>query len=383
MDNRTKAVVAVCVIAVFVAGAYVVWDQTAHHDDRIVIECSVEKHNEFGCAVLDVDMRSMDSLNVPFGTDLFLEFNDSKYRAIYVENYNGVPSFSVFVSFIGPQKEYVVGVFNGTFPEGKGLSVGDTVKLSVAGENEYYSRIPNYLAGYSNNRDDYVSDQAFANCRMLTGGDIADGKVYRCSTPWGLHGRGDISDAFLKGAGVSYLVGMDKSEQELAEVVAAKGYLYSSQLFQDGSVCSRFLSPAVQSHPEEIRWAIDRMLDADGSLGIFCKLGKDRTGVYCLFLQAIAGATLEEATDEFMLSYINYYGIEKGTDEYEAVYEICLLPLLYLFQHPELIDHMLEVDWSKVELKDYDLKEVITSFLTDYVGIPAEKIDALRAKITA
>jgi hypothetical protein len=123
-------------------------------------------------------------------------------------------------------------------------------------------------------------------------------------------------------------------------------------------------------------------LDSDGSVGLFCKLGKDRTGIYCLILQALAGATLEEATDEFMLSFTNFYWIMKGTDEYDAVYETNLFRILYLFQHPELIDSMLDIDWSKAELVDFDLQEVITGFLIDYIGIPVEKIDALKAWLT-
>jgi hypothetical protein len=72
----------------------------------------------------------------------------------------------------------------------------------------------------------------------------------------------------------------------------------------------------------------------------------------------------------------------KGTDEYDAVYETNLFRILYLFQHPELIDSMLDIDWSKAELVDFDLQEVITGFLIDYIGIPVEKIDALKAWLT-
>ena len=83
-----------------------------------------------------------------------------------------------------------------------------------------------------------------------------------------------------------------------------------------------------------------------------------------------------------MISMTNFYGLQKGTGEYEAVYETYLLRQLYLFQHPDMIDHMLDIDWSKVELKDFDLQEVIIDFLIDYVGIPPEKIEMLRSRLT-
>lgn len=382
MKGRTIAAITICAVVLCIAGIYIVYGQTDDHDEKTVIECHVAQINEFGGAVLSVDMRTMGTLNAPYGTDLYVEFNGHTYTAIYVMDYSGVPSYSMFVSFISYDKEYVLSVFNGTFTEEHHIAVGDTVRLSVAGINEYYSRIPNYLKGYSDERADYYSDQEFANYRMLGGGNMAEDRIYRCSTPWGLHGRGDASDAYLEEKGVDCLIGMDKSQTAIAEIVENKGDLYSSQLFVKGKVSTRFLSPALQSHPDEIRWVIDSVLDSEGSIGIFCKLGKDRTGIYCLILQAIAGATLEEAKDEFMLSITNYYGIQKGTDEYEAMYDICLMRQLYLFQHTEMIDHLLDIDWSKVELKDFDLQDVITSFLTDYVGIPMEKIDALRVKLT-
>ena len=55
---------------------------------------------------------------------------------------------------------------------------------------------------------------------------------------------------------------------------------------------------------------------------------------------------------------------------------------MYLFQHPEMIDHVLDIDWSKAELKDFNLQSAIISFLNGYVSIPMEKIDALRARLT-
>ena len=382
MDSRSKVVIAIFAIAMCIIGSYVLWGQTDDHDGRTVVECTVIEYDEFEAAILSVDMRTMDSLNAPYGSDLSVEFNGHKYTAIFVKDYAGAPAFSVYVNFISSEKCYTLGVFNSRFTEEQKIPIGDTVKLSLIGMNEYYPRIPNYLKGYSNDRDDYSSDQAFANYRMLIGGDLAEGRVYRCSTPWGGYGRGAISDGFLKKAGVDYLIGMDKSEEAVAEMVAKTGDLYSSQLFLDGKVSARFLSPAVHSNPEEIRWVIDRILESEGSIGIFCKLGKDRTGMYCTILQGVAGATLEEATDDFMLSITNYYGLEKGTDEYNAVYEMLLFRQLYLFQHPEMIDHVLDIDWSKAELKDFDLHEVIISFLNGYVGIPMEKIDALRVRLT-
>jgi hypothetical protein len=159
--------------------------------------------------------------------------------------------------------------------------------------------------------------------------------------------------------------------------------MYVSKMFADDRVYAALLSPSVHSSPEDIRWFVDQVLDSDGQIGISCLLGKDRTGMYVLFLQTIAGATFEEVKEEFLRSMCDLYHVEKGSDEYEAIYEMHLLRSLYLLEHPEGMQDVLSIDWSGVELKDFDLYGTVTGFLINSAGVSQEKLDLLKEKLTA
>jgi hypothetical protein len=56
-----------------------------------------------------------------------------------------------------------------------------------------------------------------------------------------------------------------------------------------------------------------------GVYAIHCTHGKDRAGFAAAILSCLMGATYDEVVDDYMLSYYNYYGVEKGSDKYNAI----------------------------------------------------------------
>ena len=59
----------------------------------------------------------------------------------------------------------------------------------------------------------------------------------------------------------------------------------------------------------------------EGPCLIHCVEGKDRTGFACALLLALADASAQEIIDDYMITYDNYYGINKQSkpEKYEAV----------------------------------------------------------------
>ncbi len=99
-------------------------------------------------------------------------------------------------------------------------------------------------------------------------------------------------------------------------------------------------------------------------------------------LDGLAGATYDEIVADYMMSFCNYYGIEVGSEEYETVKEIMISRNLYLFEHPELIDHPEKVDWSNVEFEKFNPETVFTKYLIDQVGLDQETVQKVKDKIT-
>lgn len=126
-----------------IAGAYLVWDHTSHQ--KPVVSCKAFREGDYGDVLLDATPSDMDVLNLSYGMDLRVEFNGKSYTAIYVTQFAGIPAFSMFLNYLGDEKMYDLGVFSAGLIPQTGIKVGDTVRISVIGMNEYYERIPKYL----------------------------------------------------------------------------------------------------------------------------------------------------------------------------------------------------------------------------------------------
>lgn len=61
------------------------------------------------------------------------------------------------------------------------------------------------------------------------------------------------------------------------------------------------------------------MAENPGVYAFHCTEGKDRAGFMAALLECLMGATYDEVVADYMVTYYNYYGIEKGTEKYEAI----------------------------------------------------------------
>ena len=52
---------------------------------------------------------------------------------------------------------------------------------------------------------------------------------------------------------------------------------------------------------------------------VHCTEGKDRAGFVSALLECFMGASYDEVVADYMVTYKNYYGVEPGTDKYEAI----------------------------------------------------------------
>ena len=122
---------------------------------------------------------------------------------------------------------------------------------------------------------------------------------------------------------------------------------------------------------------MDTVLCHEGSIGISCSQGKDRTGVYCAMLEALAGASYQEVRDDFLLSMCNYYGIEEGSEEYDTVGWMGIDRIFYIFRDPEVLEHVTDVDWSGMDIREYDAEAIVTGYLLG-IGMGEEQLEMLK-----
>ncbi|MBR0138745.1 MAG: tyrosine-protein phosphatase, partial [Firmicutes bacterium] len=189
---------------------------------------------------------------------------------------------------------------------------------------------------YTDERDDYGSDEIFANFRALSGGDLSEGPAtaYRSASPCDdQHNRASYVDKLMGEKGVKYIIDLADTDEKIANYMAAEGFDSPNfkALYEEGKVLPVGLNMNFQS--EEFRSkvvkAMTAMADNDGPFLIHCTEGKDRTGFFCMVLEALEGASYEEIVNDYMITYDNYYGITEETDKarYDVIVEKVLEPM--------------------------------------------------------
>lgn len=111
------------------------------------------------------------------------------------------------------------------------------------------------------------------------------------------------------------------------------------------------------------------ILDNEAPYLLHCNEGKDRTGFVIALLECLMGATIDEVVEDYMESYINFYGVEKGTEKYEAVVEGNIIKTL-------------NTTFMVPDIYQADLAAEAEAFLTETLGLSADEVTALKTKLS-
>lgn len=379
---RDGAKVATAAMAAILVVSLVCFAVYSGNEEQSELEATIVVKDVLAGFILDISGKDMERIGADFGSDVYIDSGDKRYVAIYAKDFNGIPVGSLFLNYSSYEDQMTVAIYDGVIQNETDMDEGQKLKISVKGQNKYYPDIPHYLEGYTNERSDYPSDQVYGNYRMVDAGSIDEDSLYRSASPWvAPGGRNVYCDEFIRDIEADVLFSLDRDDDEVAELVKKQPDLYASSMARDGNVFGFKLSPAIFSNPEDIRVVLEKYMEVDGKLVLSCAFGKDRTGIYCSIFEALAGATYEEIRQEFMISICNYYFIEEGSKEYDTVANIYIDRVLYIFAHPEVIDHFLEVDWENIDYQPFDAEKAYTDYLIGEVGLSQEFVDALKSKI--
>ena len=185
-----------------------------------------------------------------------------------------------------------------------------------------------YMADYllrsltrTNDREDYahLGNKDFANFREITTTGMLPGTLYRTSSPINPElGRNIYADGAVSEAGVRTIVNLADSQEIAASYpdFAATYYAQQNVIYLDLGV-----DFAAEDFKTGLAKGLVHIAENPGPYAIHCTEGKDRAGFVAAVLECFSGATYEEVIADYMLTYINYYGVEPGTDKYDAIAE--------------------------------------------------------------
>ncbi|MBO7177633.1 MAG: tyrosine-protein phosphatase, partial [Clostridia bacterium] len=218
----------------------------------------------------------------------------------------------------------------------------------------------------TNERGDYahLSDEAFANFRVIETTGMGKGLLYRSSSPINPYlGRSAYADKAARDAGIATIVNLaDKSNTYEG---AENSYYGTCQVVYVNLGTDFLYESTLNGLAEGIRFIINN----DGPYLIHCNEGKDRAGFVSALLECLMGATLNEVIDDYMVSYYNYYGVEEGTEKYAAIVKNNLIKVL---------NTTFKVD----DVYKADLIAEAEAFLMEDAGLTADEVVALKGKLT-
>ena len=217
----------------------------------------------------------------------------------------------------------------------------------------------------TNERTDYphLSDEAFANFRVIETTGMGKGVLYRSSSPINpAYGRNTYADKAAENVGIITVINLADPSNNYE---STENTYYSTCQVTYVNLGMDFLSEATLSG---IATGMRFIIQNDGPYLIHCNEGKDRAGFVSALLECLMGATMKEVIDDYMVTYYNYYGVLEGTEKYNAVVNNNLIKVL-------------NTTFKVSDVYKADLAAEAEAFLMEDAGLTAEEVATLKAKL--
>jgi len=329
---------------------------------------TVNAVSKYGNIGTDIPAQVFAGAGYEVGDILKITVGEQTIEAPFGTGYSNVDTGSVIALTDTATNTVATAINMGNFAGTYGAAVGTPITYAMgekAGYLEEYE-IRNIDALRTNVREDYESDEVFANFRAVTMGDIAAGKLYRGSSPVNPElGRNTYVDAFLKANNVKTVIDLADSEEEYAgyEGVAAS-YAYTTNTVK----LDMGVDFAAEDFAAKLKTGLEFMIANEGPYFVHCNEGKDRCGFVTMVLEMLMGGKADEIVDDYMLSYENYYGVEHESDRWNRIATSNVVANLLKLTGAE----------DQAALDKADLVKAAETYLTETVGLTAEQVASLK-----
>lgn len=193
--------------------------------------------------------------------------------------------------------------------------------------------------------------------------------LFRSSSPINPElARNAYADAALKTAGIKTVINLADAASTMATYEGFTGTAYADCNIIALNLGVDVTTPDFQSGlADGLRFLIKN----EGPYLVHCTEGKDRAGFVSALLECLMGATIAEISEDYMTTYVNYYGLEKGDDQYNAVL------------NSNIIKTLSAVFDKDVTEEGVDLSAEAREYLVDALGLNPEEIQILCEKLAA
>ncbi|MCR5308111.1 MAG: tyrosine-protein phosphatase [bacterium] len=314
---------------------------TACSKTKQVKNVSIIHEEEFGGVYIKKTIEEFNEKGFNYGDSVNIKFSNN-YIIYDVPYYNGYyvdAGSTLLVAY--PGYDYIKACVN----YGDDLfvtcnldeSMKATITLNQAGKYKDIQEASDIH--YYDERSKYTTDSEFANFREIKVGNIKDGILYRSASPCdNKHNRAHYTDTLISEAKIDFIMNLADSKAKIDSYIETYNLEeispYFVNLYRNNDCCLAFENDTLSSEVDPIGLNMNYMsnefrdkvamgfketLNANGPILIHCLEGKDRTGFVCMVIEALMGATYTEIVDDYMLTYDNYYGIDKADYRYSTI----------------------------------------------------------------
>ena len=214
-------------------------------------------------------------------------------------------------------------------------------------------------------RSDYahLSDEAFANFRVIDTTGMGAGKLYRSSSPINpAIGRSTYADKAARDAGIRTVINL--ADPSNVYETPEDSYYRSCQV----TYLNLGMDPLAEDFKAGLAQGMRSIISGEAPYLIHCNEGKDRAGFVSAVLECLMGATADEVVDDYMETFFNYYGVEKGTEKYNAVVNSNIIPTL-------------KTIFGVADIYTADLEAEAEAYLMEDLGLYAKEVAELKVKL--
>ncbi|MBR5986331.1 MAG: tyrosine-protein phosphatase [Clostridia bacterium] len=203
------------------------------------------------------------------------------------------------------------------YNEGVETPVAVTVEMKEPGA--YYDTwVMNQLVR-SENREDYpqLTDAEYANFRAVATTGMGENKLYRSSSPVNPEiNRNTQADAAAKEAGIKTFINLADNDEVMRGYEGFEESYYAAQSIIALNLGVDFSADDFKAGLAD---GVRFIAQNDAPFLVHCNEGKDRAGFVSAVLECLMGASADEITADYMVTFYNYYGVEAGTEQYDAI----------------------------------------------------------------
>ncbi|MBQ0080419.1 MAG: tyrosine-protein phosphatase [Alistipes sp.] len=354
-----------------------------------IIEGTVIKIDEYGGLITSFLPKQLEEKGVSYGDMLSIYIGKNiVVDAPYIDAYTQCGSLSSCLCNYNRQDTSLsISIANGSFHYHVGGEIGDKVIVCMKQKEGYLKEYELLKGTYSYSREEYASDEIFANFRKVETSGIKPITLYRSTSPINFKSnrvRFSYTDKLAREAGIKTFIDIADSDEKVKELLAAEENQgsYSQVLFTQNSIIGlgSDLDYITTTFMTKLVRALREIIERDTPVLIHCNEGKDRTGFYFILLEALCGASIDQIKADYMLTFENMYKQIKGSEQYELTWNKNGKRMIYHIAHPELWPKIGEMNFDNISIEGLDLEKVARNYMM-LAGLSNNEIDLLKKKI--